>query len=162
MYLYSIKTEQANQLYQYIGTICEAATNFIWQNVYDYNQLFRQLITAFPDRSWAVIYHHGYLMCLKEHIPPHNPIPTFMKAAKSNNGKDREICWLFNKGHCSYGHSCKFDHRCAYCNKQGHSKQNCRLRMKDKHEKGDSNNNAVKKDDSPCCTTVNPIINNDN
>ena len=116
------RPQRANQLYQYVGTICEAATTFIWNNVYNYDQLFRQLITAFPDRSWAVIYNHGYIMCLKEHLPTNRTmVSSIIKSNKGGTLKDKELCWIFNKGKCTCGPACKFDHRCSYCNKQGHS-----------------------------------------
>ena len=43
------------------------------------------------------------------------------------NGKPRkEICRRFNKGTCTAGLSCKFDHRCEKCGKFGHGKHICR------------------------------------
>ena len=35
-------------------------------------------------------------------------------------------CWKFNKGKCTYGFNCKFDHRCGICNKFDHGAHNCR------------------------------------
>ena len=39
----------ANQLYQYMDTIAIASTSFVWENVYNDDQLFRQLMTYFPN-----------------------------------------------------------------------------------------------------------------
>ena len=38
----------------------------------------------------------------------------------------RDICWRFNRGRCSYGMNCKFDHRCNVCMKFGHGAHICR------------------------------------
>ena len=38
----------------------------------------------------------------------------------------RNICWKFNQGKCTYGMSCKFEHRCGICNKWGHGAHMCR------------------------------------
>ena len=41
-------------------------------------------------------------------------------------GKSKKLCWKYNRGNCTYGFSCKFDHRCGICNKFGHGAHNCR------------------------------------
>ena len=47
--------------------------------------------------------------------------------SKSNRGrKDKDVCYRYNSGKCSFGLSCWFDHRCAVCNKTGHGAHNCR------------------------------------
>ena len=44
--------------------------------------------------------------------------------------KDREPCRHFNKGRCTYGLSCHYDHRCSVkkCRKFGHGVHICHLR----------------------------------
>ena len=44
--------------------------------------------------------------------------------------RDSEPCRRFNKGRCTFGLSCKFDHRCSVkkCGKFGHGAHQCRLR----------------------------------
>ena len=51
---------------------------------------------------------------------------------------EQEPCKRFNKGHCSYGLRCKFDHRCSIpkCGKFGHGAHNCRIRLAE--EKGET------------------------
>ena len=44
--------------------------------------------------------------------------------------KSNEACKQFNKGHCNYGTSCIFEHKCSFCGKFGHTVLNCRKLMK--------------------------------
>ena len=57
---------------------------------------------------------------------------------KWNKGR-KELCKRFNKGRCSYGLACIFDHRCSVpkCRKFGHGAHMCRLR----EDKTDKNTN---------------------
>ena len=49
---------------------------------------------------------------------------------RKQNKKDREPCHKFNRGRCSFGLSCKYDHHCSVpkCGKFGHGAHVCRLR----------------------------------
>ena len=44
-----------------------------------------------------------------------------------NKSKSGEICKLFNRGKCTYGLSCRYEHRCAVkrCGKYGHGAHIC-------------------------------------
>ena len=60
----------------------------------------------------------------------------------NNNGKKRDnwkenCCWRFNKGQCSYGKSCRFDHRCTYCGVFGHPMVNCNKKQQRRDRNGD-------------------------
>ena len=46
--------------------------------------------------------------------------------ADQKNKLRRDNCWKFNMGKCTYGLSCKYEHRCALCLKFGHGAHNCR------------------------------------
>ena len=55
--------------------------------------------------------------------------------SQSNNGqktnepgvtKSKKLCCGFNKGKCTYGSKCKFDHRCGMCNRYEHGAHNCK------------------------------------
>ena len=63
------RPDRVQQLYQYVDAISTAAENFVWDNVYTYDQLFHQLITEYPHRSWGIIYTHGWNMILNDHLP---------------------------------------------------------------------------------------------
>ena len=48
------------------------------------------------------------------------------KKMKSKGDKNKEIfCWHFNRGKCSYGGSCKFEHRCTNCGKSDPNAMGC-------------------------------------
>ena len=51
-----------------------------------------------------------------------------------------EPCCQFNKGHCTYGLSCKYDHHCAVpeCGKFGHGAHICRIRLAKEKDKGET------------------------
>ena len=48
----------------------------------------------------------------------------------NNSKKIKEPCCRFNKGRCTFGLSCKFEHHCSVpkCGKFGHVAHICRMR----------------------------------
>ena len=103
----------------------------MWENVYLYDCQFRIHMARNPARSWAIILQQAWAMYLKDRhrLTDYN---------KSDRKSKRETCWRFNRGKCSYGSSCKFEHKRGTCGKFGHGTFNCR-RLQDK---GDRNNNG--------------------
>ena len=53
------------------------------------------------------------------------------------NKKDKEPCRRFNKGKCTFGLACKFDHHCSVkkCGKFRHGAHICRLRASETNDK---------------------------
>ena len=47
---------RAREIWQYISVINTFSASFIWENVYQYDIVFRQLMEFNPSRSWAVTY----------------------------------------------------------------------------------------------------------
>ena len=90
-------------MYQYVDTIGTAAESFVWENVYQYDQTFRQLITMFPNRSWAVLYMHGWGLMSRDHIPKQSAGNGTANGAKHKRGKSNEVYWNYNKSKCTYG-----------------------------------------------------------
>ena len=124
--------EKANELFQYSHTIQTASMAYHWENVYAYDKEFCQHIGRHPQRSWGVILQQAWTMLLKDRICNQSN-HLFQKGNFSGgkgNKKDQEPCRRFNRGKCTFGLSCKFDHRCSVpkCGKFGHGTHICRMR----------------------------------
>ena len=115
------------ELLQYNHTIHSAASSYVWENVYAYDREFRRHIARYPTRAWNVILQQAWTMLLKDRLK--NDHGMFKKGGKSK----KEFCKRFNKGRCTFGPSCIFEHRCSVPEggKYGHGAFNCRLK-KDK------------------------------
>ena len=116
---------QASELISYNQVICTASQSFAWENVYHYDKEFRLHIANFPLRSWSVILQQAWMMCLKDRI--HSNFNTFNKGGGKHK---KEPCKCFNRGQCTAGLSCKYNHRCTVpeCGKFGHGVHICRKR----------------------------------
>ena len=114
--------DRAAELIQYNHIICTASASFVWENVYNYDKEFRQHLSMFPNRSWAIILQQAWSLCLKDRITPGQHR---FNGAHSSNRFKKEVCNWFNQGLCTAGRSCKFDHRCLECGKFGHGKHIC-------------------------------------
>ena len=121
---------RASQLIQYNHIIHSAAQSFIWDNVYMYDKDFRLHMSEYPGRMWGIILQQAWNLRLKEkHKISYEKVTDVNKFRSSAN---REICRRFNRGKCSYGFRCRFDHRCSYYFKLGHGQHNCRKAGADK------------------------------
>ena len=118
---------RATELIQYNYTISSAATSFTWENVYAYDRDFRLHISRHPERSWSVLLQQAWSMRLRDRVNGFENRTTG-NGNSSNNSRsnNRNICFKFNRGRCTYGMNCKFDHKCAICGKWGHGAHNCR------------------------------------
>ena len=47
----------------------------------------------------------------------------------------KDFCRRFNRGRCTFGKTCRYEHRCTYCFKFGHGFHNCRKAAADRKEK---------------------------
>ena len=112
--------ERAAELMEYSHVIHDAAMTFTWLNIYRYDKDFRIHMSHHNDRSWAKILTKAYQFRLKDRL-------TVMRHEMNDNtgNKKCEICHKFNKGKCTYGLRCKYDHRCLICNKWGHGAHSC-------------------------------------
>ena len=79
------------------------------------------------NRSWAVILQQAWAMYFKDRLV-NNGFGGGKGGGSSSNmgGVRRKLCFDFNRGVCTFGKRCKFDHRCSFCNKFGHGAYNCR------------------------------------
>ena len=111
---------RATELIQYNHLIYTASLLFTWDNVYRYDKEFRMHLSNFPHHNWGVILQQAWSIYLKDRIVKHNEDRT------GNGGKRKEICKRFNKGKCTSGYRCSYDHRCLNCGKFGHGAHICR------------------------------------
>ena len=93
--------QKATELLQYNHTIHSVSSAYVWDNIYMYDREFRCHISHHPTRSWAIILQ-AWTMILKDCIKYEN--------FHQKKGKGGEPCQKYNKGKCSYGLSCRFDH----------------------------------------------------
>lgn len=124
--------ERAKELLQYSHIIQTASNTYPWENVYNYDVEFREIMTESPFKHWGMISHQTWSLQLGE---PVNKVG-FQAVAKVASGerspqvKSRKICWRFNKGRCNFGSNCEYDHRCSHCLKEGHGRHQCFKRGK--------------------------------
>ena len=120
--------DRATELIQYNHIIFTAAQTFAWDNVYLYDKEFRMHLSNYPQRSWAVILQQAWSMYLKDRIWGGSNNDEFKSGGANPRRGRREPCKRFNKGLCTAGVSCKFDHRCTVkeCGKWGHGARICR------------------------------------
>ena len=119
--------QRATELIQYNHIIFTASLSYVWDNVYTYDREFRAHMAVYPDRSWAIILQQAWSMYLKDRINSSN----FNQNRSGNfhsKGK-KEACKHFNKGLCTAGRNCKYDHHCLECGKFGHGAHICRKRL---------------------------------
>ena len=114
---------RAVELIQYNHLIQIASASYTWENVYMYDRDFRLHMSRHPQRSWAIILQQSWSVRLRDRLRYENNSD---RNFGRNNNKKRDVCWRFNRGKCSYGLNCKYDHRCSNCNKFGHGAHNCR------------------------------------
>ena len=111
--------ECATELVQYNHVIYTASLSYTWENVYNYDREFRTHISNFPDRSWATILQQAWSLCLKDKISNN-----FSQNKQGNKGS-KDICKRFNKGQCTAGRNCRYEHKCCGCGKFGHGVHIC-------------------------------------
>ena len=102
------------------------STQCYWSAVASYDQLFRQYLCDFPERSWARTDTDLFIAKL---APNRLPISTGQgRFTPCRDGKKftKGVCNAFNCSNCTWGKRCRFDHWCEVCNKIGHSKLVCR------------------------------------
>ena len=114
--------DRASELIQYNHIIFTAASSVTWENVYLYDREFRMHLGSFPNRSWAVILQQAWSMCLKDRLS--NSFNSFSQNHTLKHKKEK--CKGFNKGLCTAGHSCRYEHRCMNCGNFGHGMHICR------------------------------------
>ena len=113
-----------NELLQYSHVISTAAQSYTWTNVYSYDRAFRIHISEYPARSWGVILQQAWNMRLVDKIKKEGG-GTYTQGTGSNK---QDHCRRFQRGKCTYGLNCIYEHRCTICKKWGHGAHICRKR----------------------------------
>ena len=144
---------RAREIWQYISVINTVSMAYNWDNVYNYDITFRQLMEFNPSRSWAVTYNQMWNLSMTNLITSNqNRRFSFSGSSNNNNSfgtpnntnsfkKKIGYCWSFNKGvKCKFGRKCKFLERCSYCDSAAHGVYACE-KLKEKQKGNASNGN---------------------
>ena len=124
--IYTAKNpSRAQELFRYMFNIRSVASTYVWDNVYAYDVTFRKLMERGPQYNWGLNYHQGWDLYLKEKLDKSNSPFHISTHKKKGNGKCDHICWRFNRRKCSYGPSCRFEHKCLNCTKGDHGSSSC-------------------------------------
>ena len=109
----------SSELIQYNHIIFTEASTYSWDNVYTYDKEFRLHMSRYPNRSWAAILQQAWTIYLKDRL--RNDGHNFHgSGGMPSNKRKKDACKRFNKGLCTAGLSCKYDHQCLGCGKFGH------------------------------------------
>ena len=130
---------RATELIQYNHTIFTASSAYSWENVYAYDREFRHHMARFPNRNWALILQQAWTMILKDRVRSMDNKGQYQ--TNHVNKSNREACKCFNKGLCTAGRSCAYNHRCLECGKFGHGAHICRRRKNKSNGGGNTSEN---------------------
>ena len=118
--------QRVAELIQYNHVIHTAAITYAWNNVYAYDIDFRSHMARHPQRYWNVILQQAWNLRLKDRQDSDR-----RGGSGYNSGKKCDICWMYNRGKCTYGDRCKFDHKCGICGKYRHRAHICHRGSRD-------------------------------
>ena len=127
---------RAAEIWQYMYVINTAAGSYQWDNVYEYDYTFRQLMAKKPHCSWAKTYNQAWNLCMRDPLPKNSANSQAHMHVHSNSGNSwrDSCCWKYNRNKCKSGSGCAFDHRCTYCGAwNSHGYFNCNKRLKKQH-----------------------------
>ena len=148
---------RASELLQYNHLIQTASTSYIWENVYHYDIDFHLHLAMFPKRRWSIILQQAWMVRLKDrirfsHDHRHNVVSYGGHSNANSQSKNDDgwgnLCKRFNRGRCSYGPGCRFEHRCKYCKKFGHGMHICCKLKNDKNNAANAKSSTVTQESS--------------
>ena len=125
----------SSELIEYNHIIHMISLTYIWDNVYLYDKDFRIHMSKNPTRSWGIILQQAWSLRLRDRISNSNHSSNHNNHSHNSLGnreKSSDICKRYNKGKCTFGSTCKYEHRCSYCFRFGHSIINCRKLQADR------------------------------
>ena len=121
--------QRSAELIEYNHVIHTISMSYTWEAVYMYDKDFHIHMAKHPGRNWGIILQQAWALRFRDRPNYSNP-PKAQHGSKGNshNGNFKgmdEPCRHYNKGRCPFGSGCRYDHRCSYCFKFGHSVLNC-------------------------------------
>ena len=132
----NVNANRSSELIEYNQIIHTASLNFVWKNVYMYDKDFRLHMAWNPQRNWGIILQQAWSLQLHDRINSANFQQNYNSSnnqlPSENRERINEPCKHYNRGRCSFGSSCKYDRRCSYCFKLGHSILTCRKLIADR------------------------------
>ena len=144
---------RAREIWQYVSVINTVASSFMWDNVYEYDVIFRHLMEFNPTCSWAVTYSQMWNICMRDPIQQRSNQYSYNSGGRGGSGnsagaspstsnsgirKKKDYCWNWNKEvPCKYGKKCHFIEQCSFCDSNAHGVNQC-PKVVEKKEK-DSN-----------------------
>ena len=135
---------RAAELIEYNHVIHSISLSFTWDNVYAYDKEFRLHMSRYPQRSWSIILQQAWSMKLRDRIARHDATPSHSNRysnqsfTPNSSFKKGDECQRLNKGKCTKGRECRYEHRCSYCGKLGHGVIVCRKLIFDREHKPSS------------------------
>ena len=126
---------RAKEIWQYISVTNTAASSYSWENIYNYDVVFRHLMAFNPQRIWSIMYNQMWNLSMRDPIPKNQSKFSFGNGGFNNQSKSSTslntqapkkhkksiYCWNFNKGlKCKFGARCHFIEHCSYCNSPAH------------------------------------------
>ena len=124
-------------LLKYKKMIQDASRSFKWDSVLPYDYQFCQYIVEYPTMSWGIKNAELYLECFNGYIALPPKVPKNFSTGNHPKGSGTLICNNFNKGLCTWGKSCKFEHKCFKCKSMGHPTTKCHQHKQEKDKQKD-------------------------
>ena len=126
--------QRSPELIEYNHVIHTISLTYIWDNVYLYDKDFQIHLSHNPQRSWSIILQQAWSLRLKDCIHSGQVSSSHGMAHSPQDGKAKihEPCKRYNWAKCTFGATCRYEHRCSYCLKFGHALINCRKMLADK------------------------------
>ena len=98
-----------------------------------------------PNRSWAHTHMQLWSLTMKDHVYTRSN-SVYDSAGRKKSLKERS-CWRYNKGKCTCGEDCKFEHRCSSCGSFNHIFLKCP--RKGKKQEAESKTKNKRKEAKP-------------
>ena len=123
--------QRAQELLKYMQTVRTYANGFSYTTWVEYDREFRARQERNPTRSWAAIDMEAYARMMMHSNPMNQTTWAYRPAQQQFGGRQTFLqrrsspCFAFNRGECTKGTTCQFNHVCQSCGKAGHTARSC-------------------------------------